>query len=71
MRQTFLESAEDMAWLTEQYPEAAGHVCAILHGNEDSPRRVELYRRNHYQCVPTVLEPDSDGNMVLIQHGEA
>lgn len=71
MSMSFLETPEDMAWLAEVHtPLAKGHACAIIHGNEDAPSKVELFARNHYQCVPTVLEPDADYNLKVTQTGE-
>lgn len=71
MNQVVLEEQEDMDWLAEVHCKIAkGYACAILHGNEDSPSRVELYARNHYKCPPTVLEPDDDGNLVVKSWGE-
>lgn len=69
---TFLQTGEDLKWLREVHVKgrATGFRYAIIHGTEDCPRRIELYRRNHYQCRPTVLEPDEDGEMRVTQKGE-
>lgn len=68
MATTILETAEDMAWLAEVHaPIAAGYPMAVLHGNEDSPDRVELYARDHHEYRPTVLEPDATGALVVVE----
>ena len=67
------DAHDNMTWLTEVHLPiaAAGFECAILYGNEDSPERVELYARNHYQCQPVVAEygEEADG-LVVVQWGE-
>lgn len=67
----FLETAEDMAWLAEvHHTGAAAYACAILHGNEDAPERIELYARNHVACKPTVLQADANGDLRVMEWGE-
>ena len=59
MRELFLDTPEDLAWLAEVHcPIARGYPYAILYGNEDSPTKVELFADNRITCVPTVLEMD-------------
>jgi len=65
---TLLETKEDMEWLAEIVSDRGGpgnivkkYPCAIIHGNEDSPTKIELYAENHHKCKPTVLLPDEDG----------
>jgi hypothetical protein len=72
MTTTFLNSSEDLQWLSETHlPSLRIDACAavILHGNEDCPQRIEVYARNHYQCVPTVFELVGDGYQ-LVSQGE-
>jgi hypothetical protein len=67
---TFLETPEDMAWLADVHtPLARAYLCAILHGNEDAPNKVELFAANHYKCKPTVLAPNEEGNLKVVQWG--
>jgi hypothetical protein len=72
MKQTFLETAEDLAWLTEVHSVTTGGLaCAILHGNEDSPSKVETFARNHMDCVPSVWIQDREsGKLALRIQGE-
>lgn len=55
MRQTFLESNEDLKWLFDVHAkglspqEKQRTKVAILFGNEDAPERIELYERNDYR----------------------
>lgn len=70
MRQTILETVEDFEWLKDVHGIAVGdYACAILHGNEDSPNKIELYAVDNYKCRPTVYEPDANGKMVLKSYG--
>lgn len=40
-------------------------VCMILHGNEDSPTKLELFSVNHYKAKPVVFIQDSEtGNLI-------
>lgn len=59
---TVIDTADDMTWLAETIPYAmaADYAIAIVHGNEDCPDKVELFRRNDYQCSPRVLERNDD-----------
>jgi hypothetical protein len=58
MNQTVLENKEDLEWLRDVHgldiftERAKRAVCAIIHGNEDCPERVELFDRNHYKAKP-------------------
>ncbi len=66
----FLESAEDLEWLHEVHGVSVqGYACAILHGNEDSPERVEVFARNHYRCKPTIWEADDEEVLRLMSWG--
>jgi hypothetical protein len=67
----FLETPEDMAWLVEMHCAVArNYACAILHGNEDSPNKIELFARNDVRCKPTVLEIDENLNLIIKSWGE-
>jgi hypothetical protein len=67
----FIDSADDMKWLAEVHtPLAAAHVCAIIQGNEDMPDKIMLYKRNHVDCKPTVLELQDDYTYKVTQQGE-
>lgn len=58
MNETILENREDLEWLRDVHgvdiftERAKRAVCAIIHGNEDCPERVELFDRNHYRAKP-------------------
>lgn len=45
---SWIETPEDMKWLqeTKGIP-VAGFSCAEMHGNEDCPRYIILFERNH------------------------
>lgn len=67
-----LETEDDRKWLKEVHGiDSAGYAKAILTGNEDSPTKVELYARDHYQCPPKTYEPNDEGVLVVTQEGEA
>ena len=56
MRYAILKSRSDLAWLHDVHGvDIKGVKLAVIHGNEDSPERVELFERDHYQCVPVVV----------------
>ena len=67
MPQTFLTDAKDLAWLFETAlapyaGKVARPVVALLHGNEDSPEKVELFASNNTGDTPyAVFELGSDG----------
>ena len=61
MNTTILEDKQDLEWLRDVHGvdifKDSGRnqgraVCAIIHGNEDCPERVELFDRNHYKAKP-------------------
>lgn len=67
----FLNSVEDLKWLGEVHKvSTAGYACAILHGNEDAPDKVEVFARDHYKCKPTVYVADENGDLRLDHYGE-
>lgn len=67
----YFEAVEDMLWLSQVHNAPKGYACAILYGNEDSPTKIELFARNDYKCLPTVLTPDDIGEMVIAKYGES
>jgi hypothetical protein len=68
----YLDTTEDLKWLQDVHkiPNATDYKAALIYGNEDSPSKVELYARDHYQCPPAVFEPNQDGDLVCTQVGE-
>jgi len=51
--ETWLEGEEDFAWLREVHGvNTEGMVGAILHGSEDAPDKVELWKVNRYDRKP-------------------
>lgn len=69
---TELTTLDDRQWLLQVHlkhvrPQIMTYdfVCATLHGNEDSPRRVELFKKDHYRCIPWVYVPNDDGLLML------
>ncbi len=72
MKEAFLETTQDLKWLQEVHkiPTALEYRFAILYGNEDAPTMVQLFAKNHYQCQPTVYSSNTEGNLVLVTHGE-
>jgi hypothetical protein len=66
-----LDSREDMDWLAEVHtPLAKDYQCAFLHGNEDCPDRIELFKLNDCRCKPTILHLQDDGSYALVQTGD-
>jgi len=62
---TFLNTPEDLAWLTEAHKvPTEGMNNAVLYGNEDCPERVETRTDDHYQCRPVVYLRNEDGDLV-------
>lgn len=45
-------------------------ALAVVVGNEDSPEQIQLYARDHIECVPWLFAPDAAGTMQLTQQGE-
>lgn len=69
MRTSFLADRSDLDWLFSTHlkayaSEAAAFVCAVLHGNEDAPERVECFEENHYQSIPVVFVQNENGTLV-------
>jgi hypothetical protein len=69
MAQSFFDQSTDLAWLanTHMQPfseQVMASACAILHGNEDAPEKVELFAVNDYRCMPTVFVQNESGNLV-------
>lgn len=66
MRTTFLESAEDLAWVSDVHKvPTTGIACVILYGNEDCPERIDAYTVNHIDCVPLTYRANDDGELRL------
>ena len=63
MKQTFLKGNDDILWLRKTHlPENAPIFrCAVLHGSEDCPKRVELYAHNNINALVGVYVDDPDG----------
>lgn len=57
MRQTLI-TGDDLDWLFDTHAKRAPQAdkdrtqFAILHGNEDSPDKIELFDRNRYDADP-------------------
>lgn len=52
---TALERQDDLKWLSDVHGiPTEGAAIAIIHGNEDSPNKVEVYAENDVNCVPDV-----------------
>ena len=70
MRELFLDTPEDLAWLAKVHcPIAKGYPYAVLYGNEDSPSKVELFVKNNITCVPTILEQNESGKLCVTSWG--
>jgi hypothetical protein len=72
MKQTFLKGNDDILWLRKTHlPENAPIFrYAILHGNEDCPYKVELYKHNHRDETPSVYIRDGNDMLVMFQNGQ-
>lgn len=58
---TPLETPDDLKWLSDVHGiPTEGAAIAIIHGNEDSPTKVEVYAENHIDCVPVVYVPSDE-----------
>lgn len=72
MRTHFYDEQSDIDWLFQVHlqawdnsPTHTATRCAVLHGNEDAPERIELFADNHYQAVPVVfIQSPETGNMI-------
>lgn len=69
MSVTYLETSGDLRWLRDVHniPDACLFAAAILYGNEDDPDKVELYRDNHWKCVPVVYQRNTDGILAEVR----
>ncbi len=66
MSMTLLSSKEDFEWLGDVHLKGidlSKIKVAILHGNEDCPEKVELFKRNHYKCRPIIFSMGEDGTL--------
>lgn len=54
MRQTFINSNEDMAWLADVFKIPGEWGSAVLIGNEDAPECIELFyaKEPKHEAVP-------------------
>ena len=62
---TFIDDAPDLQWLCETHLKGIDvppFVCATIYGNEDCPYRIELFRVNHYRCLPMIYVLNYDDN---------
>jgi len=68
---TSLDTKEDMEWLASTHCKTArAYKLAILHGNEDSPDKIELFAKNDYRCKPTVFVRGDEGDYILKSFGQ-
>jgi hypothetical protein len=71
MDTTVLDRREDLEWLRDVHgvdiftEKGKRAVCAIIHGNEDCPERVELFDRNHYKAKPFRVYVQNEETRVL------
>ena len=68
MPTSFLDDKSDLEWLFSTHlkayaAELGAFTCAVLHGNEDAPERVECFEDNHYQAIPVVFVQDETGEL--------
>ena len=65
----FLNSPEDMKWLRDVHiPDLPSeYEAAVVHGNEDSPSKIEAYRSPNpaIQETPQIFVADQDGVLKL------
>jgi hypothetical protein len=55
----FLESLDDIQWAKDNFPfieDGIPIACIIIRGNEDAPRSILVYERNHVDCAPREWE---------------
>lgn len=68
MTTTYIWTDDEKRWLKESHlPEVAldSYAVALLYGNEDSPRKVELYEKNDYRSTRTTYV-DIDGKLTKV-----
>ena len=46
LRTTYLDSPSDLQWLRDVHNVPVRTRVAVLHGNEDAPKRIECYSQN-------------------------
>jgi hypothetical protein len=70
MNKATIVSLADKMWLStvhlgfkEPWDFSHSFEFAIIHGNEDAPQKVELFKVNHYRCRPVVFLPDANGKL--------
>lgn len=58
-----LDYSDSLQWLADVHKIIAARGCVvIIHGNEDSPDRVEVYPTDSIHATPVVYTPLADGN---------
>ena len=63
---TYLDTEASMAWLQEVHEvPSLGCACAMIHGNEDAPEKIELFAINDYRCPPDTYVPANGGGYTL------
>lgn len=64
---SFIDTTEDLEWLHDVHGiDVSEAVAAEIHGNEDCPERVCVYRYNDYREQPAVWERNNDGRLICI-----
>jgi hypothetical protein len=67
---TTLAGRRDLEWVAAvHYPYATLYAVAVIHGNEDSPSKIELYSRDDCRCKPTVLSDNGFGRLRVVSFG--
>lgn len=65
----FLNAPEDMKWLRDVHLHGLSpeYESAVVHGNEDSPAQIEVYRSREplISDVPLIYLPDPNGDFKL------
>lgn len=50
--------------------EPSDFEIVVVHGPEYAPSQVQLYARNHIDCVPWMFVADESGDLQFLQQGE-
>lgn len=62
MKETFINSSEDMAWLRDVHLPglSSSYKSAVIFGNEDYPDQIEVYEKRdpEYGDTPVTYQPD-------------
>lgn len=76
MSVSFLETKDDFEWLRDVHGvnaftgkhQTKRAECALLHGNEDAPDKIELYEKNKFDSKPfRVYIYDDETEKLVIQ----